>query len=162
MSSSRRLLITVGVALTVWSAGFGLWYAVFGEHQALERMGISLATGFEHAAGRRMADAHRAVDMYAGTRFEYVRDVDVHSHWGGLAMLLIVLGVVFDRVAWQERVRQRLAAMLAAGSLLFPLGVILQTAVAGPIPRVIAALGAGLVIAAMTGVAVGFARAADR
>lgn len=162
MSRSRRLLIVVGVALTVWSASFGLWYAVFDEHQTLERMGVSLATGFARAAERRMAEAHGELDAYAATRFEYVREVDVHSHWGGLAMLLIVLGVVFDRVGWQERVRERLAAMLAAGSLLFPLGVILQTAAAGPIPRVLAAVAAGLVIAALTGVAVGFARAGHR
>ena len=43
-------------------------------------------------------------------------------------MLMIVLGVVFDGVAFSERVRAwYCAGSLLAGSVVFPLGVILQT-----------------------------------
>src|SRR5437899_6639238 len=34
MSGSRRLLIIGGVALAIWGMSYGLWYAVFAEHQA--------------------------------------------------------------------------------------------------------------------------------
>ncbi|MGH9580997.1 MAG: hypothetical protein ACRD2R_08385 [Terriglobales bacterium] len=158
MTGSRKILVTGGLALLIWGMGYGLWFAVFDEHQTLETMGGSLAMGFAHAAGRHMTEAQAALDTYSATRFEYVREVDVHSHWSGLAMLLILLGLVFDRVAWEERRRKALAAMLLAGSVLFPLGVILQTADSGMLPRAVAVVGSGLVIVALAAVAWGFAR----
>jgi len=45
MSGARRLLLAGGIALAVWGMGYGLWYAVFAEHQALEQIGASLALG---------------------------------------------------------------------------------------------------------------------
>ncbi len=158
MSGPRKLLISGGLALLIWGMSYGLWFAVFDEHQTLERMGGSLATGFAKAAERKLPEAHAALDTYAATRFEYVREVDVHSHWSGLAMLLIVLGVVLDRVGYDERKRQVLAAMLLAGAVIFPLGVILQTFDRGPAPQAIAVAGSGMLIAALAAVAAGLLR----
>ena len=45
------------------------------------------------------------LDRLRETKYDYVRQVDLHSHWIGLAMLMIVLGVVFDEVAFGERAR---------------------------------------------------------
>ena len=81
---------------------YGLHYAVFVEHQTLDRMGGSLAQAFVHAAERNPTEAHGALNSYAATKYDYVRQVDIHSHWIGLAMLLMVLGVVFDSVAFSE------------------------------------------------------------
>ncbi len=156
MSGPRKLLIGGGLALLIWGMSFGLWFAVFDEHQTLERMGVSLATSFAKAAERNMPEAHAALDDYAATRFEYVREVDVHSHWSGLAMLLIVLGVVFDRVGYDERKRKGLAALLLAGAVLFPAGVILQTLDRGPGPQALAVAGSGMLIVALGAVAAGF------
>jgi len=50
MSGSRRLLIVGGIALALWGMGYGLWYAVLAEHQALNKIGGSLATAFDAAA----------------------------------------------------------------------------------------------------------------
>ncbi len=158
MSRPRRLLIAGGLALLIWGMSYGLWFAVFDEHQTLERMGVSLATAFAKAAERKMPEAHAALDDYAATRFEYVREVDVHSHWSGLAMLLIVLGVVFDRVGYDERKRRGLAALLLAGSVIFPLGVILQTFDRGPVPLAMAVAGPLMLIVALALVALGFLR----
>ena len=158
MSGPRKLLITGGLALLIWGMSYGLWFAVFDEHQTLERMGGSLATGFAKAAERKLPEAHAALDTYAATRFEYVREVDVHSHWSGLAMLLIVLGVVFDRVGYDERKRRGLAALLLVGSVIFPLGVILQTFDRGPVPLAMAVAGPLMLIVALALVAAGFLR----
>ncbi len=158
MSASRKLLIFSGLALVIWGMCFGLYYALFDEHQTLERIGGSLAAGFARAAEREMAESHAALDAYAEAKFEYVREVDVHSHWTGLAMLLIVFGVIFDHVGFDERKRFYLAVLLVAGSVIFPLGVILQTVDRGVLPQAIAAIGAGFVIVALAGVALGFAR----
>jgi hypothetical protein len=159
MSAARRLLLVGGISLAALGMLYGLHYAVFVEHQTLDRMGGALAQAFVHAAGRNTAKAHAAVDTYAATKYDYVRRVDVHSHWIGLAMLLLVLGVAFDGVAFNERARTWIAAALVAGSFAFPLGVILQTASHGTaFASVLAILGSAIVTIALAAVAWGFAR----
>jgi len=158
VSASRKLLLISGLALAVWGMGYGLWYALFAEHQALDQMGASLANAFARAAERRMPEAHAALEAFAQTQFNYARHVDVHSHWTGLAMLLIVFGAIFDRVGFGERKRFYLATMLVVGAVSFPLGVVLQTANRGAIPKTLAVLGSALVILALAAVALGFAR----
>lgn len=158
MSAARKLLLGGGLALILWAMSFGLWYALFVEHQTLEHMGGALATGFAQAAERKMEDAHASLAAYAAAEFAYVRQVDVHSHWGGLGVLLMLLGVAFDRVGFSERRRTALAALLLAGSFLFPLGVLLQKLDRGAGPKALAAAGAAMVIAGLGATAIGFAR----
>lgn len=149
-------MIVGGLLLALWGMVYGLWYALFDEHQTLERMGSRLAEGFALAAERRLPAAQAAIDSYAAARFEYVREVDAHSHWSGLALLLILFGVIFDQVAFSEPRRLLLALMLVAGSFVFPLGVILQTLSRSAVPQILAAAGSGLLIVALSGVAIGF------
>ena len=158
MSRSRKLLILGGTVLAVLGMLYGLHYAVFVEHQTLDRMGGSLAGAFAHAAERGGDDSQDALTAYRETKYDYVRQVDLHSHWIGLAMLLIVLGVVFDEVAFAERARFAVALAMLAGSIVFPLGVILQTEHMAPLGSVLAIAGSALVIAALGATAVGFMR----
>ena len=158
MSRSRRLLIISGVVLAIWGMCFGLYYALFSEHQALDKIGGSLATAFTQGAKGELIDARASLQTYADTQFDYVRSVDVHSHWIGLAMLLIVFGVAFDHVAFSESRRMLLALLLVIGSVTFPLGVILQTLERGIVSQAVAAIGAGLVIIALAAITLGFAR----
>jgi hypothetical protein len=142
---------------------YGLHYAVFAEHQTLDRMGGSLAGAFAHAAERRGDDSQLALTAYRETKYDYVRQVDLHSHWIGLAMLLIVLGMVFDEVAFSERARFAIALAMLAGSIVFPLGVILQTMRMAPLTAQLGGsalpiAGSALVIAALSATAVGFMR----
>src|ERR1700730_16314639 len=125
MSGAGKLLVFGGIALAVLGMSYGLHYALSVEHQTLDQMGGSLATAFLNAAGRNMPEAHAAVGAYGVVKYDYVRQVDVHSHWIGLAMLMIVLGVVFDNVAFGDGVRFLIALAMLAGSIVFPLGVIL-------------------------------------
>jgi hypothetical protein len=159
MTPSRRLLVFGGIALAALGMFYGLHYALFVEHQTLDRMGGSLSEAFVRAAQRQMPQAHDAIDTYASTKYGYVRQVDVHSHWTGLAMLMIVLGVAFDRVAFGERVRTWIAGSLLVGSVLFPLGVILQTSSHGSVlGSALAIAGSGLVTLTLAAAAWGFAR----
>jgi len=155
MSSGRRLLILGGIALAIWGMGYGLWYAVFAEHQALNGIGSSLASAFDAAARRNPAAAETAFGKYAEAKYVYDRQVDVHGHWIGLAMLLIVIGIGFDRVGLSERRNTALALALFAGAVIFPFGVLLQTFNHGPIPRGIAILGSALVVVALGGITLG-------
>ena len=128
MSGSRKLLIFGGLALAAFGMLFGLHYALFIEHQTLDGMGNSLTEGFVNVANQEPQGAHAAIQAYGATKYRYVRQVDAHSHWGGLAMLMIVLGVVFDKVGFAETIRRWLAMALLAGSVLFPFAVLLQIA----------------------------------
>ena len=158
MSGSRRVLIIGGIALAVWGMGYGLWYAVFAEHQALDCIGASLATGFAAAADRNAAAMEASLDRYREAKYVYDRQVDTHGHWIGLAMLLIVLGIGFDRVHFSERYKLLLALGLFAGAVTFPLGVLLQTFSHGPLPKAVAIAGSAFVIVALAGIAFGVSR----
>lgn len=162
MSPSRKVLLVGGLLLVTWGMSYGLAYALFDEHQTLESITVSLARGFSLAAGKQMEAAQEALDAYAAAKFEYVREVDVHSHWSGLALLLIIFGLLFDQVNFSERARYALAVALAAGSFLFPAAVLLQTFDQGIVPKALAAGAAGWLIATLVAVAVGFARCGRR
>lgn len=158
MIVSRKLLVFGGLSLAIWGMAYGIWYAVFAEHQTLDGLGAALATGFIRAAENRMADSQAALADAATRSFVYVRQVDAHGHWIGLGLLMLILGIGFDRVGFGERARMCLALALLAGAILFPLGVLLEIWNRGIGPQAIAVLGSVLVILGLCGTAWGFAR----
>ncbi len=159
MSNSRKILIFGGMAIVAFGMLYGLQYALFVEHQTLDQMGGSLAQSFIAAADHQTAQSVGALHQYGETKYDYVRQVDAHSHWTGLAMLMIVLGIIFDRVNFSEKLRQRVALSLLAGSALFPLSIILQTYHHGALQyKALAVISSGLVIAGMAATAWGFSR----
>jgi hypothetical protein len=153
--SARQLLLFGGIALAILGMSYGLWYAVFAEHQALDGIGHSLSSAFQAAAERNSAEAKDSLLSYRQAKYVYDRQVDVHGHWIGLAMLLLVLAIGFDHVGLPEKIKLLLAWALSLGSVLFPLGVLMQTWSDGPLPRVIAIAGSALVIASLAGVVLG-------
>ena len=156
--SASRLLILGGLALAAVGMLYGLQYALFVEHQTLDRMGGSLATAFVNAAERNLPATQVALDDYVRTKYDYVRDVDAHSHWIGLAMVMILFGVVLERTAFPERTRFLIAIGLALGSFSFPLAVILQTFIHGStLPSVMAVAASALIIFTMMAAAIGLA-----
>jgi hypothetical protein len=159
MTPASKLLIFGGLALAAFGMLYGFHYALFVEHQTLDRMGGSLATAFVDAAERNLPAAQLAIDEYAKTKYDYVRQVDAHSHWIGLAMVMIIFGVVLQRLAFTERARFFIAVALTLGSFSFPGAVILQTFTHGsPLSSALAVAGSAMVIGAMGAAAVGFAR----
>jgi hypothetical protein len=158
MSAARRLLIVVGIGLALLGMAYGVWYAVFAEHQELDGIVKFLTTSFSAAAKRDSARAEVALGEYKEFKYVYDRHVDAHGHWIGLAMVLIVLGIGFDRMRFSEQIKMLLATALVLGSVLFPLGVLLQTLSRGAVPQVLAVGGSALVIASLAGMTVGFAR----
>jgi len=158
MTAPRKVLILGGLGLAAWGMAYGIVYAVFIEHQTLDGLGAALATGFMRAAERRLPESQAALADAASRSYVYVRQVDAHSHWIGLGLLLVVLGIAFDRVAFHEKGRVLLARILLAGSALFPLGVLLETWNRGPVPQALAVAGSALVTLGLGATAWGFAR----
>lgn len=158
MSAARNILIFGGLILAAFGMLYGLHYAVLVEHQTLDRIGGSLTAAFVHAAEGHLAESESALQSYASTKYDYVRQVDSHSHWIGLAMLLLVMGAVFDHVAFSDRVRFWIAIALLAGAVVFPLGVMLQTLSHGAFfASTLAILGSASVTIALAAVAWGLA-----
>jgi hypothetical protein len=158
MNAPRKVLIFGGLTLAAFGMLYGLHYAIFVEHQTLDRMGGSLAAAFVHAAEGHLPEADSAIESYASTKYDYVRQVDAHSHWIGLAMLLILMGVIFDQVAFSLRIRFWIAITLLAGSVVFPLGVVLQTLSHNAfLALVLTVVGSALVTIALAAVAWGLA-----
>ena len=159
--SARKLLLFGGIVLAILGMSYGLWYAVFAEHQALNGIGQSLSASFRAAAERNHAGSENSLLQYREAKYAYDRQVDVHGHWIGLAMLLLVLAIAFDHIALSEKLKLLLACALFLGAVFFPLGVLLQTWSHGPLPKAITILGSALVIAALAGVVLGFMRRQD-
>ena len=81
MVTARKLLILGGIALALLGMGYGMWYAIFLEHQELGSIGGNLAAGFSAAAERNPAAADAALKQYRELKYAYDRHVDVHGHW---------------------------------------------------------------------------------
>lgn len=162
MSGAQKILIFGGLILAAFGMLYGLHYALFVEHQTIDGMGAALNEAFVAAAEQHSSESRVALAGYARTKYVYVRQVDVHSHWIGLAMLLIVLGAAFDSVAFSERIRLWIATALLIGAVVFPLGVLLQTVLSGPLPSALAILGSALVTSGLALTIIGFARMGTR
>lgn len=159
MSPSRKVLIVGAMAIASGGMLYGLHYALFVEHQTLDRMGGSLAASFSAAAGRNLGQSQIALQRYAETKYDYVRQVDAHSHWTGLAMLMFALGVIFGRVQFRESMRTLIAWGLMIGSVLFPAAVLFQTYNHSAfLWKAFSIVGSGMVIVALAATAWGFGR----
>jgi hypothetical protein len=161
MKRSQQILAIAGLALAIWTMAYGFYYAVWIEHQTLDHVGGSLAGAFQHAALRETAASHASLADYARAKYVYTREVDAHSHWIGLAMILMVLAALWNRLSFGERARGLLAGALIAGAFGFPLGVLLQNqspGALGVIGQLLAVAGSAVLILALGVVAAGFAR----
>lgn len=153
MSRAQRILVLSGVLLLAITMAFGVGYAIFDEHQTLVGMGEQMAGGFMAAADGDMAAAFVAFDNFGAMGAEYSLEIHSHGHWGMLALILIILGLVIERTGLSEARAVALAWLLALSAILFPLGVILQI---GPA----ATLGKALAVPASAGMVLGLLIAA--
>ena len=158
MSSAKRVLLFGGISLALLGMTYGLWYAVFAEHQAFDGIGVSLTNAFTAAARGNQELSAENLHQYRQAKYNYERQVDAHSHWVGLSMVLIVLVLGFDYVTFSAKQKLALAWALLLGSLLFPLGVMLQTVNHGIAPKALAVAGSGLVVLGMASAIAGVLR----
>ena len=102
-----------------------------------------------------MLRKNTALENYADLSREYGREIHAHGHWGMLSLILIIIGLAFNRLAIGERQGVILAWVMALSAALFPLGVLMQIGPAaglGKLLTVPASLGMvlGLLISAWT------------
>ena len=75
MSSPQRVLVLTGLFLIAFTMAFGVWYAIFDEHQTLVGMGVHMATGFAEMAAGNPEASTTALENYAALSREYGREV---------------------------------------------------------------------------------------
>jgi len=63
-----------------------------------------------------------SLQQYREAKYVYERQVDVHGHWIGLAMLLIVLASALIALNFAERFKMFLAIGLLVGAVVFSAG----------------------------------------
>jgi len=153
MSTAQRILLLTGSLLIACTMAFGVGYALFDEHQTLQGMGFYLASGFVEAAQGNMDVAFAKLDAYAALNTEYGHEIHSHGHWGMLSLILIVLGLIYPRLALTQKQGLLLAWLLALSAGMFPLGVLLQIGPAATLGKLLAMVGSsgmllGLLVAA--------------
>ncbi len=149
-NTAKQLLVISGLIAAIWGMSYGIWYAVFDEHQTLEAMGLNLAGGFIQAASGDLDVAHQALAAFSNWSGEYNREVHAHAHWISLGMLMIILGLAIDTLKYPAKTRNLLALALVTGTFIFPAGVLLQTASVGIIAKVLSISGTVLLLGGMT------------
>ncbi len=161
MNAAQRILILAGIALIAFTMAFGVAYALFDEHQTLVGMGMHMASGFMEASAGNMQAAHAALDAYGSLSQEYRNEVHSHGHWGMLALILIVLGLVFKRLTLSAGQAVVLASILALSAALFPLGVLMQIGPAAGLGKVFSMLGSSGMILGLLVAVYGLLRPSD-
>src|SRR5258708_20480778 len=73
VNAARRVLLFGGMALAIWGMAYGLWYAVFAEHQALNAIGASLAGAFTRAGQGNPAVRDPSLQHYHQPKYVYDR-----------------------------------------------------------------------------------------
>ena len=149
MGNAQRNLILVGLLLILASSVGGVWYAFAVEHQTLLLLREQYEQAFTAAADHDMTAALAALGEGQHANYRYVRMIDAHTHVIKLASLLILIGLLMSVLGWNDQTRQRLAWVLGIGVVLFPLSVLAQIYVSGPMFKAGAALGAIMIIAFM-------------
>jgi hypothetical protein len=149
MPDAQRNLILAGLVLILASSVGGIWYAFAVEHETLLLLREQYQAAFSAAAANDMTAALEALGEGQRENYRYVRMIDAHTHVIKLASLLMLVGLLVSVLGWNHRTRQGLAWLLAVGVVLFPLSVLSQIYISGPMFKLGAALGALMIIAFM-------------
>lgn len=145
----QRTLAAGALALMLAGSAGGLVHGLLVEHETLLGLREHHQPAFEHAARGDMDSARAHLQQAIHGNFRYVRVIDAHTHVIKLASLALLLAFLLPLLPLGERARRVTAVAFLTGTILFPGGVLLQVCVPGLWFQAVAALGAGLVIAAM-------------
>jgi len=145
----QRSLAVGALGLMLLGSAGGLVHGLSTGHETLLRLREQHRPAFTLAAAGNMDAAETELRLAIRHNFQNVRVIDAHTHVIKLASLAMMLGFVVPLLPIADRGRRALVLAFLSGTLLFPGGVLAQAWMPGVVFQGIAALGAGLVIAAM-------------
>jgi hypothetical protein len=159
MIFANRSLMTFGLLLATLGMTYGLWYALFDEHQTLQGLGQLMAQTFSHAAENNLEQSFNAMVSLGKLAKEYDREVHFHSHLILLSMLMMVLACCINQASYSEKILNLLALALIVGTLTFPVGVFIQSQGFALLGKILAAFGSTLFLGAFALLTLGFFKA---
>ena len=80
MTSANKTYVVGGLGLVLAGLIFGVYYAIFDEHQTLVAMGMAFAQSFFEAAGGNKTGVAENIEILRANSYEYMREVSVHAH----------------------------------------------------------------------------------
>ena len=147
MTSANKTYIVGGLLLVLIGLIFGVYYAIFDEHQTLVAMGMAFAQSFFEAAAGNETGVSESIEVFRANSFEYVREVSFHAHIIELGTLALIIPLFAHRIGWSDGRKLLIARLFIIGSLVFTVAVLAQTVALGPLTQGLAVMGSGLVIA---------------
>ncbi len=147
MTSANKTYIVGGLLLVLIGLIFGVYYAIFDEHQTLVAMGMAFAQSFFEAAGGNETGVSENIETFRANAFEYTREVSFHAHIIELGTLALIIPLFAHRIGWNDSRKLLIARLFIIGSLVFTLGVLSQTLAFSGVTQAMAVIGSGLVIA---------------
>ncbi len=147
MTSANKTYIAGGLLLVLIGLIFGVYYAIFDEHQTLVAMGMAFAQSFFEAAAGNEAGVSENIESFRASAFEYIREVSFHAHIIELGTLALIIPLFAHRIGWDDSRKLLIARLFIVGSLVFTLGVLSQTLAFSSVTQAMAVIGSGLVIA---------------
>ena len=158
MTSANKTYIVGGLGLVLAGLIFGVYYAIFDEHQTLVAMGMAFAQSFFEAAGGNETGVAENIEILRANSYEYMREVSVHAHIIELGTLALIVPLFSHRIGWDDGRKLLIARLFIAGSLVFCLGVFSQIFVLSVLTQALAVIGSGLVILCVGVLVVGLFR----
>ena len=158
MTSANTTYIVGGLVLVLAGLIFGVYYAIFDEHQTLVAMGMAFAQSFFEAAGGNETGVAENIEILRANSYEYMREVSVHAHIIELGTLALIVPLFSHRIGWDDGRKLLIARLFIAGSLVFCLGVFSQIFVLSVLTQALAVIGSGLVILCVGVLVVGLFR----
>ena len=158
MTSANKTYIVGGLGLVLAGLIFGVYYAIFDEHQTLVAMGMAFAQSFFEAAGGNETGVAENIEILRANSYEYMREVSVHAHIIELGTLALIVSLFSHRIGWDDGRKLLIARLFIAGSLVFCLGVFSQIFVLSVLTQALAVIGSGLVILCVGVLVVGLFR----
>ena len=158
MTSANKTYIVGGLLLVLIGLIFGVYYAIFDEHQTLVAMGMAFAQSFLDAAGGNETGVAESIKVFRANSYEYIREVSFHAHIIELGTLALIIPLFAHRIGWDDDRKLLIARLFIVGSLVFALGVLAHTLALTPVTQGMAVLGSGLVIVCVGILVVGLSK----
>ncbi len=155
MTSANKTYIVGGLTLALIGLIYGVYYAIFDEHQTLVAMITAFGTAFADAASRNESGVAENLASFRAHSYEYMREVSVHAHIIELGTLALIIPFFSHRISWSEAKKVLIARAFIVGSLVFCLGVFSQIFAPGLATQALSVMGAGLAIACVAALVLG-------
>lgn len=156
MSAAQRTLIRIALLLVAAGIALGFFHATVVRYNTMPV--LQYQAHWTAASPAAESGAEAAIRAAEYQSYTYTRVVDAHTHIIKLATVLLLIAILYPLIALPEKRRRMVAIAMVVGIFVFPLGVLSEIYLRGPLGPAVAAIGAMLVILSFAGLVWGLHR----